>query len=234
MSNIQFSGQILDALIAPEFSSLSSFSLPEVPELPNFFGSLFLNEMFQHDRADKVRPLIFSMIRHLACAIRDYREARRGLVEFGNAKQQSSNSIACYLRALNHFEQAVIHCDLSVGLSHAIARCYDNSTPKKHFFSGDDSPEERLRFLYNALKHFDASVVEGRLPDRATPIWIVQDGLKGVFEPKRGRAPVLKTLLFTELSEILRDLVNNAEFLAEEVYRIVQARRAARAANSSV
>ncbi len=227
-SNVQWSGDLLDRLIAPEFSSLKSVPLPDVPELPNYYGSFFRNNVLQSPSQDKSRPLVFAMLRHLTQAIRDYQSGSKALAEFGVAKSHSNDAVTLYLRALTQFEQAIIHSDLAVGLSYAIERCLIPSSPKNHFKHGEDTAEERLRFLYNGLKHFDRTVGEGKLPDRATPVWMVSEGLKGVFEQKKGGPTTVKTLLFSELAEILVQLTSNAKFLAEDVYRLAHERKAAK------
>ena len=227
MSNVQWAGPLLDRLIAPEFSSVTSVSPPDVPELPNQHGSFFLNNVFITEFTDKARPLIFAMLRHLTQATREYRTACGALAEFRNAKPQSNDAATLYLRALAHFEHSVIHCDLSVSLSHAAARCIEANTPERHFEFGKGSAAERLRDLYNALKHFDSTVVNGKLPDRATPVWIVSEGLRGMRGSKENEDPVVVTLRFEELAEILTELAGNAQFLAEDVFRLAHERRGA-------
>ena len=54
------------------------------------------------------------------------------------------------------------------------------------------------------------------------------EGLKGVFESKKGGAPDVKMLQFGEMADILKELAGNAQFLAEEVYRLAHERHAAK------
>lgn len=188
-------------------------------ELPNYYGSFLLNNLFLAEFEDQARPLIFSMLRNLAQAIREYRIGRDLLAEFANARVQSNDAITLYLRALTHFEHVIIHSDLAIGLSHGVPRCVDASIPKKHFQYGDNSPEERLRSLYNSLKHFDGTVVQKELPPRAAPVWIVPVGVRCVAEDKAGKPPIVTTLQFEEIVSILNKLADNALFLAEKAYR---------------
>jgi hypothetical protein len=229
---VQFADFLLDRLIAPEFSTLTSFSLPDLPELPNYYDSYFLNNVFRSEFEDKARPLAFSMLRHLTQGIREYRNGRIALAEFGKTTPHSNDAITLYLRALTHFEHAIIHCDLAIGLSHAVARCIDASMPKRHFKQGENSPEERLRFLYNAVKHFDDIVVKGKLPNRAAPVWMVTEGLRCIFEEKKDKPPAVKTLQFKEMAAIFTELAGNAAFLAEEVCRLAHERQAAKIGRS--
>ncbi len=164
------------------------------------------------------------MLRHLTQATSEYRGGSKALLEFNHAQQHSNNAITLYLRGLTHLEQAIIHCDLAVGLSHAIACCLVRDTPKDHFKFGENTPEERLRFLSNAIKHFNRTVVEGKLTDCTLPVWMVTEGLKSIFEPKKGETPIVKVLQFRELADILGELASNAKFFAEDVYRIASER----------
>jgi hypothetical protein len=62
---------------------------------------------------------------------------------------------------------------------------------------------------------------------------MVTEGLKGIFEPGKGEPPIVKTLQFSEMANILRELTSNAEFLAEEVYRLAHDRQAAKTAGTA-
>lgn len=160
------------------------------------------------------------MLRHRAQATWEYRSGSQELSEFGSAKPQGNDAVTLHLRALTQFEHAIFHCDRAVSLSHAIARCIDASTPEKHFEAGKDTPEERLRDLCNKLKHFNDPTVDANFPNRVAPVWITSEGLRSVLKGKNGEAPVVKTLKFEEMAQILKDLSGNAKFLAEEVYRL--------------
>src|SRR6266850_2440296 len=63
---IQFSNLILDRLIALDYSSLTVCSAPELPELPNYFGSFFLNNILRSDAADETKSAIIVFLRRLA------------------------------------------------------------------------------------------------------------------------------------------------------------------------
>lgn len=223
MSEIQWFGKLLDRHIAPELSSLSSCDVPDVPEVPNYFGSFYVNNVLVAEFDDKPRALGFMFIRRLVQATRDYRAAKEAIQEFTQAKQCSNDAVTLYLRALNCFERSVLDTDRAVALCHAIAQCADPSIAPI-FEPGQHSPEERLRGLSNALKHFDGTVVRGQIPTHATPVWIVTDGLRGI-EMQKGGVQVVHTLRFEELAAILRELEGNAKFMAEEVYRLALERR---------
>ncbi|MFT4079278.1 hypothetical protein [Rhodomicrobium sp.] len=230
--NVQFAGFLFDRLIAPEFFTLARISLPDVPELPNYYGSYFLQNIFRSENEDRSRPLVFAFLRHLNQGIREYRSGRLALLEFGSTEQHSNNAIAHYLHALTHFEQAVFHCDIAASASHAIARCIVASTPEKHFTPGGRAPEDRLRHLYNAVKHFDETVAEGALVDYVSPIWLVSEGVRGIKNDRKSGLPVIETLKFEEMAVIFLELASNAAFLAEEVFRIAHERQAVKIAGN--
>lgn len=220
LSNIQWAGYLLDGLVAPEFSTLDSIGLPEVPPLPDYFEAFLINNVLVARAADKARPLIFAMLRHLGQATIEYRAASHGLIEFSACKPQSNQAIAAYLRSLSQLEHVIIRVDLAVGLSHAIARSLDPNTPAQHYNPNENSPEERLRGLHNTLKHFDKRVLDGSVPDRVAPVWITRTGLRSLSEPSENNPAAPIELSFSELATMLTELADNARFLSEEAYRL--------------
>ena len=86
------------------------------------------------------------------------------------------------------------------------------------FESGDGSPTQRLNGAYNALKHFDANIVEGHIPDVTAPLWLVNDGIE--YADSQGPAK----LLFAELVDLMQQLEESARFLSEEVFRLAAQR----------
>src|SRR5262245_2531988 len=102
---IQFSNLILDRLIAPDYSSLAVCSALELQELPNYFGSFFLNNIFQLDAVDETAMIVF--LRRLASAVREYRQGREAPVEFIALPRDSAPGIALYLKSLSHFEYTI-------------------------------------------------------------------------------------------------------------------------------
>jgi len=56
-NNVQWAGSLLDRYVAPKCSALVKCLAPEVPELPNYFGSFFLNNIFIANTSDNTRSL---------------------------------------------------------------------------------------------------------------------------------------------------------------------------------
>jgi hypothetical protein len=218
--NIRWAGHLLDAMVAPECSSLTSCDVPELPEPANYWGSFFLNNIFSTE-PDRARPLIVVFLRRYAQAVREYRAARETIAEYMAALPQTNNVSGLYLRSLSHFEQAIINLYLALMASKSIAQLIVPGT-EDPFRSNDGSPAEALNELYNATKHFDSRIVKGSIPGLPAPVWIVSDGLK--CSKAKTSEPV--KLSFVDMIALFNELGLNAEFLSEGVYRLASQRRA--------
>jgi hypothetical protein len=220
---IQYGNHILDRLIAPEYSSVTVCGAPELPELPNYFGSFFLNNMFHAQDSDKAKSTIIVFLRRLAGAIREYRIGRDLLLQFVASPRDAQPGIELYLRSLAHFEYSIVNAYLVVEAYNEIARIYELG---KVYSPGDDSAAERLGRLYNSFKH-------SLLPDIATPVWLTNEGLKSIYKQKGGDESLV-TLSFVQLVNLFSDFEKEAHFLSEEAYRIIVKRRAALAGDGTM
>jgi hypothetical protein len=221
-SNMKWAGHLLDRLVAPECSSISECRAPEIPELPNYFGSFFLNNVFQGEVEDKTRSLILLFLRRLAQGVREYRFGREQFLRFVETLPRTNNVTGLYLRALSHFEQAVINTYLAV-LAHAAIAGIIVPSSERPYKKSDGSPAQRLGAVYNALKHFDERIVRGTIPDIPAPVWIVNDGLKCA-DAEQGLGAIAK-LDFTEMVTLFNELEADARFLSEDSYKIAAERR---------
>ena len=212
---IQFSNLILDRLIAPDYSSLTVCSAPELPELPNYFGSFFLSNILRSDAADETKSAMIVFLRRLASAVREYRQGREALVEFIALPQGSAPGITLYLKSLSHFEYTIVNSYLALLAHNAIATTFSIG---RAYSSGDGSSAERLGKLYNSFKHY-------LLPEIAAPVWLTNEGLRGLYTEK-GNSEAKVDLSFTELVQILHDFEDEARFLSEDIYRIAAERKA--------
>lgn len=224
--SIQLHPEIIDGLIAPEFSKLTIVDIPEVIELPNYWNSYLKNNMFSLSYQAQNQALTPILIRHLTIANREYRNGRQVLINFPDALTHSSDSITLYLRALACFEQVILRTALAANSSHAIAKFFDEALPYDHVDKGDkNSPEYKLRSLYNTLKHFDERVTKGEMLNSPTPIWIVRNGLRSAYMKSNESYVTDITFEFSELAGILKELASNVKFISEESYQIVYQRR---------
>jgi hypothetical protein len=218
--NVQWGGFLLDRYVAPKCSALAKCLAPEVPELPNYFGSYFLNNIFTATTSDNTRSLTFVFLRRLTNAVRDYRKGREEMLACVAARPCSNDMVRAYLRALSYFETSAVNTYLALKAHDAVGKSIDPTAPPA-FNPGDGSPSQRLNAVYNALKHFEDNVEKGHVPpDVSAPIWLVDDGIECV--GSEGEAK----LHFEELIEIQRELEKDARFLSEDVYRLAQERAA--------
>jgi hypothetical protein len=218
--NIHWAGHLLDAMVAPECSTLTSCDVPELPEPTNYFGSFFLNNIFSAE-PDRARPLIVVFLRRYAQAVREYRVARETTAEYIAALPQTNNVTDLYLRSLSHFEQAIINLYLALMASKSIAQLIVPGT-EDPFRSNDGSPAAALYELYSAIKHFDSRIVKGLISGLPAPVWIVSDGLK--CSKVKTSEPI--KLSFVDMIALYNELGSNAEFLSEGVYQFASQRRA--------
>jgi hypothetical protein len=219
-NSVQWAGLLLDRYVAPKSSLLAKCLAPEVPELPNYFGSFFLNNIFTADTSDNTRSLTFVFLRRLTNAVRDYQNGREEMLTCVAARTCSNDMVRAYLRALSYFEACVVNMYLALITHDAVGKLIDPASPSS-FRTGDGSPSQRLNAAYNALKHFDDNVAKGNVPHEvSTPVWLVDDGIECA--GSEGEAK----LHFEELIEIRRELEKDARFLSEEVYRLAHERAA--------
>jgi hypothetical protein len=98
-----WSAYALDKFIAPKLSLLNVCNAPDVPELPNYHGSLVLNQALFSIYADPVNVLLLNFVRRLRLAIGEYRSGREFLVQYVS-KLPDHRELGNYNTALAHFE----------------------------------------------------------------------------------------------------------------------------------
>jgi hypothetical protein len=190
-------------------------SAPELPELPNYLGSFFLNNILRSDAPDETKSAMIVFLRRLASAVREYRQGREALVEFIALPQGSAPGITLYLKSLSHFEYTIVNSYLVLLAHNAIAATFSIG---RAYSRSDRSPLGRLGKLYNSFKH-------SLLSEIAAPVWLTNEGLRGLYTEK-GNLEAKADLSFTELVQILHDFEEEARFFSEDIYRIAAERRA--------
>jgi hypothetical protein len=223
---VQWAGFLLDRYVAKKSSGLTKCLAPEVPELPNYFGSFFLNNIYTGQVPERTLSLTNVFLRRFTNAVEDYRNGRKEMLACVTALPCSSDMVRAYMRALSYFEVSIVNTYLALKAHDTVGKIWDPAAPPT-FNKGDGSPSQRLNAVYNALKHFDENVEKGRIrPDVFTPMWLVDDGIE--FAGSEGEAK----LQFTELIGLHSDLETDARWISEEVYRVAQERAAAKRAGS--
>lgn len=207
-----WSAHALDTFIAPKLSALTACSAPEIPELPNYLGSLRVNQLLGIGAyPEPMSVLVDNFISRLAMAVNVYNAGRIHLMNYvANLEEQRFPE---HRMALFSFENCILHGHIAGTCLNALSKVYGDIPPL--FTKGDGSPHDRLRLLNNRIKHFDEDVEEAadgngtEIP--LAPIWITDTGL----ESKTA------ALEFTELAGILTDRSADAKTLAEDIFRKV-------------
>jgi hypothetical protein len=210
---VQFSVHILDDLTAPKLSSLTICGAPEVPELPNYHGSLVLNHALGFGRyKEPVTVLLLNFLRRLRSATEEYRRGRENLAKYIAALPQ--HELGAYHRALAHFEDCVLNANVAIACLNGLGKYLHSSHPSVPpvFKPGDGSDYDRLRSLNNRIKHFDEDIVEAALKGSGNipvaPVWITNHG----FEASTA------SLSFVELADILTVQAGDAKAFAEDFF----------------
>jgi hypothetical protein len=213
---VQWDGFVLDRYVAPKSSSLAKCLAPEVPELPDYFGSFFLNNILTEQDPEITLSLTNIFLRRFANAVQDYRNGRKEMMACVAALTRSNDMVRSYMRALSYFEASIVNTNLALKAHDTAGKIWDPAQPRT-FNKGDGSPWQRLNAVYNALKHFDENLAIGIVrPDLFTPMWLVDDGIECA--GSQGEAK----LHFTELIDLHRDLEIDARWISEEVYRFIE------------
>ena len=206
--------------IAPKLSLLNVCNAPDVPELPNYYGSLVLNQALFTIYTDPVKVLLLNFIRRLRSAIGEYRSGREHLVQYVS-KLPDQSGLGNYNKALAHFEDCIFNGHIAIVCLNGLGKHLRRSDPSVPavYRHGDGSDYDRLRKLNNRIKHFDEdvekAVTSGSSAIPLAPIWITNDGL----EASTG------SLSFVELAEILSTHSSDAKAFSEGFPAEAAARR---------
>jgi hypothetical protein len=215
---VQWDGFLLDRYVARKSSALAKCLAPEVPEPPDYFSSFFLNNILTEQVAEITLSLTNVFLRRFANAVQDYRNGREEMLTCVAALPRSNDMVRAYMRALSFFEACIVNTNLALKAHDTVGKIWDPAQPRT-FNKRDGSPWQRLNAVYNALKHFDENVANGRVPtDVFTPMWLVEDGIECAVPEGEAK------LHFTELLYLHGDLEKDARFISDEVYRWAEER----------
>ena len=165
---MQLSAHVLDNLIAPNLSALGACGAPDVPELPNYRGSLILNHILSGARySEQTRVLLSGFVIRLGEAISEYRLGRHRLLEYVAALPEQN--IGAHRRAVTHFETCVLRLHLCIRLLEAIGKAFPGDNPPV-YVQKDNSEYDRLRKLSNRIKRFDDDVDDAVRKNQPLPL----------------------------------------------------------------
>jgi hypothetical protein len=211
---VQWYSPLLEDFIAPEIGSFRRPEIPKLDKLPNYFGSLFVNNIFVAKQPKRLRQLVAVFVRRIGAATDQYILAAAALDRFESYRVNSNEAISAYLRALIAFETCVLHSAIAVQCLRSITTTYNLPGP---FKTNDGSDYDRLHKLSNRIKHFNEDLEQATsetaiLP---TPIWLADDGIRCTGAQ----------LEFQELFAILCAAHEDCKGFTEDWFRDVVAKR---------
>ena len=204
----------LDTFIAPGLSRLKTCSAPEIPALPNYLGSLYLNQILGKRYEEATIISIANAIRRTSFAITNYRAGRQHLLTY--VESLPDQKISDYFQALSYFETCILH-------TYTVMVLFKNIFPKngeiaKHIITNEDS----LKKFSNKIKHFDDDIknhYEKVAVFPLNPIWITGDGIDCI-EPKDSSN---WSISFCDIAEKLKSLADISRILSERVPEMILA-----------
>lgn len=177
-----------DRFVAPEISSFTEASIPDLSELQErWLVSFILNTSLVVQLDDGTRRTIYNFLRRVEASFREYSSARQ--MTLAHLANPNPDAVSEYIIAMGHWE---------VFLSQAHqAWCLLARGQKILFTPGDGSTMQRLNLLYNRSKHAEKAITAQQLPpDGTLPVWLKNDGLQSVES----------SLTFEEITEMLEEL----------------------------
>jgi len=185
---LQPTHEFKDKFIAPEISSFTEASIPDLSALQGpWLVSFILSSALVVQLDDATRRTLYNFLRRAEGAFREYSSARQMTMAY--LANPDPNAVSEYITAIGHWETFLSQtyqawCVLVRG--------------QKIFFSpGDGSTMQRLNLLYNRTKHAESAIIAEQLPlDGTLPVWLKNDGLHSIES----------SLTFEEIAEMLEDL----------------------------
>ena len=176
-----------DRFVAPEISSFTEASIPDLSELQERWLVSFILSSFVVQLDDATRRTFYNFLRRVEGAFREYSSARQ--MTMAHLANPNPDAVSQYIIAIGHWE---------VFLSHVYqAWCLLARGQKILFTPGDGSIMQRLNLLYNRTKHAEKAITAEQLPpDGTLPVWLKNDGLHSVES----------RLTFDEIAKMLEDL----------------------------
>jgi hypothetical protein len=182
-SRALWAAPVLDSIVAPEMSQVTTCSAPDISEPQVSFATYFLrNALLGPTYPDRLRPPANVYLRRWTLALSEYRAGRECLSKYVAGLPQTNNQTGLFLSAVGHFEHSVIDAYLALMAMTAFVRQIGDDEWKP-FQVEDGSTADRLNKLYNVIKHFDDRFQMGQKLGHPSvypaPVWITNNGLAG-------------------------------------------------------
>jgi tRNA(Ser,Leu) C12 N-acetylase TAN1 len=110
--------------------------------------------------------------------------------------QPDNPKVSRYLRAVNEWENVALQFQMVVEVFNKIESLVGSSN--RVFCNGDDSPEDRLYFIANNVKHAAKKIAQRKASEaESLPLWLSNAGINSYEQ---------RSVSFSEVAEILRDV----------------------------
>jgi hypothetical protein len=166
----------LDTFMAPKLSELTACGAAILPDYPDYGAAFRLNRIFVMGGVNpNVATLLENFISRLEFAASEYRFGREKLIEYIDS--HPNRKLAPYYQSVFRFEDCVFHLYAVVCVINRLGAIL-GGVPL--FVRKDGSKYDRLRLLFNRVKHFDedfdrTASVAAQAPLK--PLWITNIGL---------------------------------------------------------
>ena len=202
----QWSDYALDKFAAPEMSSFTSTTIPEVSEYATnrewWVRHFFLSSILRGTPPAPYRQYMMNFLRRTELAFQEYDLARERTLQ--HLESPHGQGIGHYMAAIGHWEVFLGQAWHAVLLLSYIGGLNGQGIYK----SGEGTIEERMNFLYNRSKHAEKSITGDFYPEDSTLcLWLYNEGLKVT----DGH------LTFLEMHEVLGDLAKWADRVEDPV-----------------
>lgn len=187
VTNGQFNHVLLERLIAPEISSFTSATVPDLsesfPDSEHWIANYFLNSVFTGNFSGKWRVYAQNLIYRAQNCLFEYERARQLTDEFLAKTAPGKPATRAYFRMLSAWETSLLNFSIAADI-------FRHMNKGQGVFSANDgSASQRAYDLANDVKHYgdtlskypDFSDADDLLPEdnkapHAIPLWLTDFG----------------------------------------------------------
>lgn len=194
----QFSGAMLDVLLAPGISTFNEAEIPDLsgafPEAEFWLTNHFLNSLLGARYKDGWRQAAVTLMFRTQGALRAYTRARNKTIECIADFRPGRPASRLYFEALSDWETTLFNVQVALNLVFVVIN--PAAQPSNE--------ATKIRNAFNRVKHFAEDIKRGSdMSSMTLPLWLTKQGL----------ATSVADITFTELADSIRDLAQAADSL---------------------